>query len=287
MNLPLAGATILLASMHNKEEIVAPLIKAGLGADIFVPTDFDTDNFGTFTLDIKRKGNQYEALLRKARAAHARYGYRYILASEGSFAPDPNTFGMSYSNIELVLLLDTKNNTEIIGIYTTTDTNFANQEIFTLEEAVPFAKNALFPAHGVIVSYKNTFGMHTVFHKNCHSMDELARATTEGLKKSSSKSVRLFSDMRAMRNPTRMKAIGLATENMIQNYLSYCPSCSAPGFVVTDYIPGALCLSCGHATTIPLRSVRKCVSCDHSQEEDYGGREIESTKKYGCQHCNP
>lgn len=287
MTLPLHGTAILLASMHSKEDIISPLVQKGLGADIFVPLDFDTDSFGTFTLDIKRKGSQYEALLRKAKAAHSRYGYRYILASEGSFAPDPQTFGMNYLNVELVLLLDTHTNTEIVGAHTTTDTNFANKEIRTVEEALEFAQSALFPVHGVIVSYKTLFGMHTVFHKDCHSAEELERAVVEGLKKSYTHSVRLFSDMRAMRNPTRMKAIGFATHNMIENYLSYCPSCSAPRFTITEYIPGAHCLTCGHATTIPICCVRACRSCAFRQEEDCLGDDILSTEKYGCPHCNP
>ena len=51
---------VLLATMHKKETAIAPILEPGLGVKVVVPKDFDTDQFGTFTRNIKRLGNQIE-----------------------------------------------------------------------------------------------------------------------------------------------------------------------------------------------------------------------------------
>ncbi|MFM7326512.1 MAG: hypothetical protein ACKO4L_16605, partial [Nodosilinea sp.] len=44
-----AGRVAVIATMHRKQEAIAPLVEAHLGAMALVPQDFDTDRFGTFT----------------------------------------------------------------------------------------------------------------------------------------------------------------------------------------------------------------------------------------------
>jgi len=51
----------VLATMHHKEKVIAPIIEQELGIKVIVPQDFDTDRFGTFTREVKRTGNQIEA----------------------------------------------------------------------------------------------------------------------------------------------------------------------------------------------------------------------------------
>jgi hypothetical protein len=41
-------------------------------------------------------------------------------------------------------------------------------------------------------------------------------------------------DMRAHRNPTRMRAIKRATLDLVRRFRSPCPVCAAPGFAVTE-----------------------------------------------------
>ena len=67
------GRKLVIATMHNKERVIAPLLEKHLGVEIVVSKQFDSDKFGTFTREIKRVGNQLEAA---ARQGECRYGER-------------------------------------------------------------------------------------------------------------------------------------------------------------------------------------------------------------------
>jgi hypothetical protein len=41
--------TAIVATMHQKEQAIAPILQPPLGISITVPESFDTDTFGTFT----------------------------------------------------------------------------------------------------------------------------------------------------------------------------------------------------------------------------------------------
>ena len=43
------GRTLLIATKHQKEQIISPIFEKELGVRCFVPDHFDTDIFGTFT----------------------------------------------------------------------------------------------------------------------------------------------------------------------------------------------------------------------------------------------
>ena len=65
----LAGARTVIATMHGKERVIAPLLAEALGLDCLVPSAFDTDRFGTFTREIARTGSQLDAARAKIAAA--------------------------------------------------------------------------------------------------------------------------------------------------------------------------------------------------------------------------
>ncbi len=83
---------ILLATKHQKEQVLAPVFKKILGAEIWVPQDFDTDQFGTFSFEVPREFNAYETAVRKAKKAAEECGAGLVIASEGSFGPHPDCF---------------------------------------------------------------------------------------------------------------------------------------------------------------------------------------------------
>lgn len=56
-----------------------------------------------------------------------------------------------YANEEIFLLIDKKNDLEIIASALTTKTNFNGSTISTAEQLYKFADAAKFPSHGVIV----------------------------------------------------------------------------------------------------------------------------------------
>jgi hypothetical protein len=81
--------TGVLATMHQKEQVIAPILEH-LGIKIVVPQGLNTDEFGTFSRDIKRPGDQLQAARLKAERAMALTGLTLAFASEGSFGPHPS-----------------------------------------------------------------------------------------------------------------------------------------------------------------------------------------------------
>ena len=64
-----AGKIAVLATMHGKERVIAPLVETRLGLRVRLPGAFDTDRFGTFSGEVKRAGSQIEAARVKIAAA--------------------------------------------------------------------------------------------------------------------------------------------------------------------------------------------------------------------------
>ena len=287
MSHPFDNRKLFVATMHKKEVVIGPLFEKEFDCKIVTSNDFNTDAFGTFSSEVKRASTQHETLKKKIEAAHKKFGYDLIVASEGSFNPDPNTFGLLYSNVEMVMIRDYKNDFEISGIYKTTDTNHNNTKVKTIRDAEVFLENIDLSKHGVIVSYRSLKTLRTIFHKELKTKNDVLEFVENILKSHWYVDVRLFSDMRAYRNSTRMKYVGKATENLIENSLSLCPVCTAPGFVITSFVEGALCLTCGEQTNIPVRQIRVCKKCSHKTSEAYAGREIDQTATFGCAKCNP
>jgi hypothetical protein len=269
--------------MHEKERVIAPLLQKHLGVEIVVPKQFDSDKFGTFTREIKRTGNQLETARAKAHAAMTSEGIDLGVSSEGSFGAHPS-IPFVQSNFELVLFVDKKNNREIRGHYRTQETNIGGQYVTTVEEALKFARASGFPEHGIVVR-KSENGRSEI-HKNIHTEEALADTVEKMLAGLFTKRIFVETDMRAHRNPARMKAIKKATEDLIKNIFSLCPKCQAPGFVVIDFEKGLKCSLCGMQTDLPLNDIYHCDVCNH--------REKKSVTKYGktanpqdCGYCNP
>ncbi|MBE9170839.1 hypothetical protein IQ238_26120 [Pleurocapsales cyanobacterium LEGE 06147] len=141
--------TAVLATMHHKERVIAPILNRDLGVKVIVPANFDTDRFGTFTRDIARAGNQLEAARHKAEKVLAVTGEGLAIASEGSFFPHP-AFPFVACDRELVLLRDRVNHLEIVGEELSTETNYAHTSIQTIEETLEFAQKVGFLEHALV-----------------------------------------------------------------------------------------------------------------------------------------
>ena len=59
------GRKAIIATKHHKEQVILPLVKEQLEIEVFVPHDYDTDKFGTFTGEIPREGNALDAVRKK------------------------------------------------------------------------------------------------------------------------------------------------------------------------------------------------------------------------------
>lgn len=219
------GRTALFATMHGKESVVAPLFKQELGVDVIVPTDFNTDQFGTFTGDIPRAGNQLEAARNKARAAMKQYGYDLGIASEGSIGPHPD-IPFAQLSIEIIVLIDAVHDTEYIGTAYSSMVEAREASVHSEEEAVNTALSWGFPQQGIVIRRKRGDTKH-VF-KQIETIEDIRHAVQKAqsahpffirlwhLLRDSSPTISIETDMRAHKHPTRMECIKAATIDLIE-----------------------------------------------------------------------
>lgn len=217
------GRTLVIATMHGKEQVIAPALQTHLGVETIVPQGFNSDRFGTFTGEIKRSGNQLEAARAKVQAAMTQTGVDLGIASEGSFGAHPS-IPFVQSNLELLVLVDRKHGYEIRGHHRTSETNMDGKLVSSVEEALDFAHKIGFPDHGIIVRKNDRLDQPiSELYKNISTEAELVAIVHKLLADPHSDRIFVETDMRAHRNPTRMKAIAKAVEDLIQNVLSLCP----------------------------------------------------------------
>jgi len=273
----------VLATMHGKEKVIAPLLSEAFALDVFVPSVMDTDHFGTFTRDIKRPADQLATARLKALKAMDITGADIGIASEGSFGVHPS-MPFAPSNTEIVILIDRIHDLEILGGYLSLHTHMHHASVTSVPEALAFAADHDFPRHGLIVrkNERSTRGM----QKEITSLDALEQAVAKMLQESLRKNVFLETDMRAHRNPTRLLNIAKATEDLIQKMKCFCPVCETPGYDCHEIRKGLQCSHCGLPTDNVYSHVYKCAKCSHSEERvfPYGKEHADPGE---CQFCNP
>jgi hypothetical protein len=272
----------VLATMHNKEKVIVPILNAELGLAVTVPDNFNTDQFGTFTRDVTRAGNQLEAARAKAHAALKLTGGDLAVASEGSFGSHPS-LPFVPSNLEIVVLIDVKNNLEIVGHHRSSDIFVRGQIVTSAKQALDVATSWGFPEQGVIVRLTEK-GNRNI----CKEITTLAQLETISNKLLSvwfTKHIYIETDLRAHRCPARMEAIKAATVDLVKGCKSLCPECTAPGFVITEVTKGLPCSSCGEPTERVLSLLYSCQLCKH-QENRVAQGALQADPS-DCEHCNP
>jgi len=273
------GRTLLIATNHGKERVIAPLLERSLGVTCVVAADLNTDFFGTFSGEVERQHDPITTLRNKCLKAMELYRGDLAVASEGSFGPHPSLFFIPADD-ELVFLYDAKNHFEILEREITTDTNFNAEEITNINQLREFTSLVNFPSHGVIV--RKSKDDYTELTKGIIRWNSLRKKFKELIGKYGS--AYLETDMRAMYNPTRMKVIETATQKLVERINSLCPVCKAPGFGVTHVKRGLPCSACGK----PTRSVNAyhytCEKCSYATEYPV---EISLEDPRHCDNCNP
>jgi hypothetical protein len=279
----LEGRTAVLATMHGKEQAIAPVFKDALKVDVLVPVDFDSDQFGTFTRDIPRAGSQLESARKKALAALEVTGCDLGLASEGAFGPHPAMPWVACDR-ELVLLIDRQHDLELVGEVLSASTNYRQTTIASVAEALTFAAEVQFPSHGLVVMPQQTPEQEQTIHKGITQQEQLV-AIVERLLKDSPQ-IWIETDMRAHMNPSRMAVIREATEDLVKKIQQTCPECDWPGFQVTRQLPGLPCGACGSPTTLTYSWVYTCQNCDHQHTIHFPeGQTVADPGQ--CAYCNP
>jgi len=274
----------ILATMHNKEKVISPLLKEHLEINVIVPQGLNTDVFGTFTREIKRPDTQIITARLKAKKALEMYDEEIAIASEGSFAPHP-LIPYIYANREIIIFLDQENGLEIIGEVFSMETNFNHQTISSLEEAEEFAHKVGFPEHGLVISFDNISTGKTQFIKGITSKENLINSVETAIKNTNGK-FHIETDMRAMYNPTRMKNIAFATQDLINKINSLCPQCNTPGFMINQKIPGLPCELCHQPTSLIKAVIFQCQKCGFTQQQLFPNNQ-EFADPSLCEYCNP
>lgn len=273
----------VLATMHQKERAIAPLLKQELGIDVIVPSNFNSDHFGTFTRDIDRPANQIETAKLKALAAFELTEVSIAIASEGTFSPHP-AMPFLPCNREIVVLIDRQHDLELVGEAISTETNFSHAAIESLDEAFTFAQKVGFPSHGLVIM-PDAFSKNTThLVKGITTETQLTTTVTQMLNQFGR--VHIETDMRAMHNPTRMQVIQQATQNLIHKAKQHCSNCNTPGFAVVEQRPGLPCGLCGYPTNQILASISACQKCGFEQPMMFPNG-IRSADPMYCEYCNP
>jgi hypothetical protein len=272
---------LLIVTKHNKNKVIAPILEKELGVKCFLTEKFDTDSLGTFSGEIERKKDSLSTLRDKCLLAMKMEGYDLAVATEGSFGNHPTVF-FAPANEEFIMLIDLKNNLEIVERVISLDTNFKTAEIDNRESLDEFLKIVQFPSHGVIA--KNKKRNWNFIEKGIQKKRQLNSLLNTFSK--NQQSIFIETDMRANYNPTRMKVIKQACEKLVTKIKSGCPSCKAPGFGVVKAEAGLRCNNCGMPTRSTSAHVYACKKCNFENKKTFPNGKTTEDPMY-CDFCNP
>jgi hypothetical protein len=270
----------IFATKHAKEQVVKPIFSKELNIIVDVPESYDTDLFGTFSGEVERKDSALKTCIAKARDAAKQLDYDLAIASEGSFGPHPTMYFVP-ANIEFICLVDLKNDIEIIESFMTEETNYKHFDFKKDESYEKYLTDVKFPSHALIL--RNLMS-DTVIEKAIDNREYLDALINKAFK--SSVKLRLETDMRAMYNPMRMKAIEKVTQKLVERIKTKCPSCEAPGYGLVKTEGKLLCEFCHLPTDIYKYVTHNCIKCDYQEKfpREDGLKEV--SMQY-CQYCNP
>lgn len=260
----LKGRKLIIVTKHKKEYVIIQLIKEQLEVQIFVPTDFNTDKFGTFSGEVERQGTALDALRLKCKEAMKRYGFYLGIASEDSFGAHPSVF-FALADDEMVLLIDEKNGLEIIAREVSLETNFNAQKVNSYEQLASFAKQINFPSHGLIL--KDSEDKSAQIIKNIKDWETL-KLLYESLS-NYAETVWVETDMKAHRNPIRMRVIEKAIQNLLMKFNSLYSNCDTPCYDVQEVIQGLPYEWCHSPTQYILALHHKCKKCDYATIQQF------------------
>lgn len=275
------GRSLVVATKHQKEKVIAPILESALAVKCLVTSQLDTDALGTFTGEVERKDDPIATARKKCLLAMEITGCDLAVASEGSFGPHPSAYFV-HADDEILLFMDKKHDLEIVVRELTMETNFNGAEIKTVMELEKFAVHSKFPSHALIVRKANDDFSEIV--KGITELEQLKNTFDYFV--SSFGSAFVETDMRAMCNPTRMSVIEKAASQLAKKINSLCPNCATPGFGITDVKKGLPCDLCNFPTRSILSYVYICQKCSHIEEEQYPNGKRKEDPTY-CDMCNP
>lgn len=281
---PYVGRSAVLATMHRKEQAIAPALIAILGLLVVPAPGLDTDRLGTFAGEIPREGTMLEVAVRKARLGMSATGLPLGIASEGTFGPHPAIPFMP-AGMELLVFVDDEREIVVHESLIAETTNFDHLAVLPGETLGSFLERIGFPAHGLIVR-SNEAALTVALAKGIVDRESLDRAIAEAASASADGRARLETDMRAHFNPTRMRSLATLAQRLAQRLATLCPACGTPGFGRTGTRTGLTCDDCGTPTEMVAAQIFGCPKCDHREERPRPDGLQTAPARY-CPQCNP
>lgn len=275
----------VIATMHKKEQVIAPILEREFGMTCIVPDWLDTDQFGTFTREMPRAGSQLEAARKKVEQVLDLTQETLAIASEGAFGPHPAIPFMPCDR-ELILLCDRQHQLELVAYELSTETNYSQRTVKTVREAFEFADKIGFPDHALVVRTDQDAHQPGEIYKGIRDEDRLVQTVTAILDTSPTRTAYLETDMRAMYNPSRMNVIERAVFGLVKKMNQRCPTCEYPGFDVIKQLPGLPCAMCNTPTPLTLTDIYQCQSCQFERKVRFPTRHQFADPTY-CRYCNP
>ncbi|MFT5251694.1 MAG: hypothetical protein ACI87N_000681, partial [Flavobacteriales bacterium] len=213
-----ANRKLFVATKHQKETVIVPLLEKNLGVICFTLADFETDNLGTFSGEIIRKNDPLTTLRAKCDQGRAHSKCDLVIANEGSFGGHPSLL-FADADDELLMLKDYQNDLEIVAREISLSTNLNAAKIENEQQLLAFATQVQFPSHAIILKYykNNTRTIYKGIQNEVLLLQKFKQL------KSQFGCAYAETDMRARYNPTRMLVIKKAVEKLIQKINKKCP----------------------------------------------------------------
>jgi len=276
---PYRGAKAVIATKHNKGNVVAPAFSKHLDLSV-EEVSVDTDELGTFSGEIERVGSVREVVIKKAELGISVSGNPIGIASEGSIGADP-LLPFINSDIELMALVDQERSLVIIESLRSTEIVAQTTKITKDLNITKFLTRADFPNHGLILLSEDKPVSFCI--KGISDLETLEQAIQKGLK--DFPSLVLENDLRAHFSPSRQKNIAALAEKLALRLSHLCTECAAPGWGVVSYKKGLPCQECGEISEEALaQEIQGCGRCELTK---VGKKLAESIDPAQCQLCNP
>lgn len=279
---PYANLKIGLATMHAKERAVAPAFRRVLGADVVPVANLDTDVLGTFSGEVPRPDALVETSLLKAELVFRTMDVECAIASEGSYGPI-DRLPLTASGVEVMAFVDRRRGVRFVETLATHRTNWKLLRFKAGDPSIPIVLRSMgFPEYGVFVICSSNWD-HPV--KGLATEEEVIAAMNREAEKSDDKMAVLVTDMRAHRNPTRMKVVRALSWKLARRLQRLCPACGAPGFGHIESRRGLPCEACGDPTDWIDFEIDGCSACGHAAARPRkDGRRTAS--KLSCRSCH-
>jgi hypothetical protein len=274
------GKTAWLASKHQKENWIGPVLEANLGLTLTPIPSFDSDKFGTFGGDVERPGNQWETALQKLEFAKEMMAESSLfICSEGAFFPHPEMPFLT-QNLELIVLKDFENSVLIRGQNVESGFPLWEKELKEIHDLEQIIQTHNFREAGLILKAKK--GKDWLVFKDFDRPADLEDAFFQALK--SVPSVFISPDLRAHQNVQRQKNLQKAALDLARNAHFTCPDCKSPGFSTVKKVSGLPCGWCGLPTRLPKAEISSCFHCGFEEERQISEKEADPGF---CLFCNP